>query len=64
VRPLMARAERFREAGGDIKLCGLSPYLSAILRAAGAWLSFECYQTAAEAQAAFMPGAELPRPWR
>src|SRR5690349_17844542 len=35
VRPLSARAEGFRRAGGDIKLSGLSPYLAAIFRAAG-----------------------------
>jgi anti-anti-sigma factor len=64
VRPLVARAERFRQAGGDIKLCGLSPYLAAIFRAAGAHQAFECYATRAEAQAAFLPGAESLRPWR
>src|SRR5919202_696785 len=36
VKPLMARGEAFRRAGGDIKLSGLSAYVAAIFRAAGA----------------------------
>jgi anti-anti-sigma factor len=53
VRPLMARAEGFRRAGGDIKLSGLSPYLSAIFRAAGAHDRFEMYPHMNDARAAF-----------
>ena len=53
VRPLMARAEAFRKAGGDIKLSGLSPYLAAILRAAGAHDAFELYPHMNDARAAF-----------
>lgn len=53
VRPLMARAEVFRRAGGDVKLSGLSPYLAAIFRAAGAHDAFECYPHMNDARAAF-----------
>lgn len=53
VRPLMVRAESFRRAGGDIKLSGLSPYLSAIFRAAGAHDRFEMYPHMNDARAAF-----------
>jgi anti-anti-sigma factor len=53
VRPLVARVEGFRRAGGDIKLSGLSPYLSAIFRAAGAHDRFEMYPHMNDARAAF-----------
>jgi anti-sigma B factor antagonist len=53
VRPLMARAEAFRRAGGDLKLAALSPYLSAIFRAAGAHDRFEMYPHMNDARAAF-----------
>ncbi len=53
VRPLIARAELFREAGGDLKLCGLSPYLHAIFRSAGAHAAFHYFAGLAEARAAF-----------
>jgi anti-anti-sigma factor len=53
VKPLAARAAVFRKAGGDIKLAGLSPYLSAIFRAAGAGDAFEQYETPEMARAAF-----------
>lgn len=54
VKPLMARAEAFRRAGGDLKLSGLSPYLAAIFRAAGAHDTFEMYPHMNDARAAFM----------
>ena len=53
VRPLLSRATFLRQTGGDLKLCGLSPYLHAIFRAAGAWTDFEIHPTAEEASAAF-----------
>jgi anti-sigma B factor antagonist len=53
VKPLMARGESFRRAGGDIKLSGLSPYLAAIFRAAGAHDAFEMYPHMNDARAAF-----------
>jgi anti-anti-sigma factor len=53
VRPLMARADAFRRAGGDVKLSGLSPYLAAIFRAAGAHDAFELYPHMNDARAAF-----------
>lgn len=53
VQPLVARADLFRRAGGDIKLCGLSPSLWAIFRSAGAHDAFDCYACAAEARQAF-----------
>ncbi len=53
VKPLMARAEAFRRTGGDLKLSGLSPYLAAIFRAAGAHDRFEMYPHMNDARAAF-----------
>jgi anti-sigma B factor antagonist len=53
VRPLIGRAESFRRAGGDVKLAGLSPYLAAIFRAAGAHDVFEMYPHMNDARAAF-----------
>ena len=53
VRVLVERAESLRRAGGDLKLSGLSPYLAAILRAAGAHDAFECYPHMNDARAAF-----------
>lgn len=53
VKGLLERAEAFRRAGGDVKLSGLSPYLGAILRAAGAADAFESYRHPADARAAF-----------
>ena len=55
VPALMARAEAFRRAGGDLKVCGLSPYLQAVLRAGGAdGAAFEVFRDAAEARAAMV----------
>ncbi|AGC47476.1 anti-sigma factor antagonist [Myxococcus stipitatus DSM 14675] len=53
VKPLMSRAEALRRAGGDLKLSGLSPYLAAIFRAAGAHDAFEIYPHMNDARAAF-----------
>jgi anti-sigma B factor antagonist len=53
VKPLMGRAEAFRRSGGDIKLSGLSPYLAAIFRAAGAHGVFEMYPHMNDARSAF-----------
>ncbi|HZH75470.1 STAS domain-containing protein [Archangium sp.] len=53
VKPLVARAEAFRKTGGDVKLSGLSPYLAAIFRAAGAYDAFEFYPHMNDARAAF-----------
>ncbi|MEN9799084.1 MAG: hypothetical protein RL653_2780 [Pseudomonadota bacterium] len=56
LQPLVQRAPLLRAAGGDIKLCGASPYVAAILRVAGAWQELECYPNRASALAAFRPG--------
>lgn len=54
VPPLLARVKRVREAGGDVKLCALSPYLEAILRVAGVHdAGLERYAEVGEAHAAF-----------
>jgi anti-anti-sigma factor len=53
VRPLMMKVERVREMGGDVKLCGLTPYLQAILRASGAHGLLEWYGSEAQARASF-----------
>lgn len=51
VKPLLRRAEVFRELGGDIKLAGLSPYVHAIFRSAGANDAFDYFATAQDAVA-------------
>ncbi len=53
VRPLMLRASGLRHLGGDIKLCGMSPYIHAIFRSAGANDAFDYYAEAMDAVAAF-----------
>lgn len=53
VRPLMLRASGLRHLGGDIKLCGMSPYIHAIFRSAGANDAFDYYAEAEDAVAAF-----------
>ncbi len=52
VPALVARADAFRRAGGDLKVCGLSPYLQAVLRAGGAHGAFEVFRDASDARAA------------
>ena len=42
--------------GGDVKLAGVSPYLLAILRAAGAHDAFEIYPDAGDAREALSQG--------
>ncbi len=51
VKPLMRRADVFRELGGDIKLAGLSPYVHAIFRSAGANDAFDYFATPEDAVA-------------
>jgi anti-sigma B factor antagonist len=41
---LVSQAEEFRRRGGDVKVAGLSRYLQAIFRAAGAHDAFEVYE--------------------
>ncbi len=53
VRPLMLRASGLRHLGGDVKLCGMSPYIHAIFRSAGANEAFDYYAEAVDAVAAF-----------
>lgn len=61
LKPLMARVRVLRCGGGDIKLAGLSSYLLAILRVAGAHDVFECHATLAQACGAFgWDGASSP----
>ena len=55
VKHLMRHAESYRLLGGDLKLAGLSPYLFAIFRSAGAHDAFDYYAAAAAARAAFEP---------
>ena len=59
VKPLVRRAETLRELGGDIKLAGLSPYLHAIFRSAGAHDSFDYFSQSAEAVRSFDRGVLL-----
>ena len=51
VPALVARAEAFRRSGGDLKVCGLSRYLQAVLHAGGAHGAFEVFRDAVEARA-------------
>ena len=60
VGALAARAEAFRHAGGDLKVCGLSPYLQAVLRAGGAHGSFEVFANPSDARAAMHSPFERP----
>jgi anti-sigma B factor antagonist len=60
VPQLVARAEAFRRAGGDLKVCGLSRYLQAVLRAGGAHGAFEVFHDASDARAAMTSPFERP----
>jgi anti-sigma B factor antagonist len=53
LKPLAARADLYRRGGGDIKLCHVSAYLFAILRAVGVHEAFDVHGTAEDAMAAF-----------
>ncbi len=59
VKALVSRAEAAREQGGDLKLSGLSPYLHAIFRSAGAHDSFDYFAQAADAARSFERGVLL-----
>lgn len=59
VKPLVARAEAMRVLGGDLKLAGLSPYLHAIFRSAGAHDSFDYFAQASDAARSFERGVLL-----
>ena len=53
LKPLAARADLYRQGGGDIKLCRVSAYLSAIFRAVGVHEAFDVHATVEDARAAF-----------
>ena len=53
VRPLMRHADAFREKGGDIRLSGMSPYLHAIFRSAGAHEAFDYFADVSDARRSF-----------
>jgi anti-sigma B factor antagonist len=53
---LVSQAEEYRARGGDVKLAGVSRYLQAIFRAAGAHDAFEIYTDAGDARAALSQG--------
>lgn len=59
VKPLVHRAELLRELGGDVKLSGLSPYLHAIFRSAGAHDAFDYFSRAEDARRSFERGVLL-----
>ena len=52
-------AELLRDMGGDVKLAGLSPYIHAIFRSAGAHESFDYFVDAAQAVRSFDRLAQL-----
>lgn len=53
VRPLLRVADAFRDAGGDVRLAGLSAYLFAIFRSAGADDAFDYFASVDDAVASF-----------
>ena len=59
VPALVRRAEEMRAAGGDMKLAGLSPYLHAIFRSAGAHDSFDYFSQSGDAVRSFDRGVLL-----
>jgi anti-anti-sigma factor len=59
VKPLVRRAEVLRELGGDLKLAGLSPYLHAIFRSAGAHDAFDYFAEPEDAVRSFERGVLL-----
>ncbi|HEY0882085.1 MAG TPA: STAS domain-containing protein [Archangium sp.] len=59
VKPLVRRAELLRELGGDVKLSGLSPYLHAIFRSAGAHDAFDYFSRSEDAVRSFERGVLL-----
>ncbi len=59
VKSLVARAEAMRAQGGDLKLSGLSPYLHAIFRSAGAHDSFDYFSQSGDAVRSFDRGVLL-----
>jgi anti-anti-sigma factor len=59
LRPLVARAEKFRRAGGEIKVSGLSNYLMYIFRAAGVHDAFEFFADPENARASFAEAVRL-----
>lgn len=59
LKPLAARARLLRAAGGDLKLVGLTPYVSAIFRAAGVEEEFKAYPTTELAKLAFVNAPAL-----
>jgi anti-anti-sigma factor len=58
IRPLVARTTLFRQAGGDIRIAGLSGYVFHIFRAAGAHDAFKFFASTDNARASFFPGAK------
>lgn len=59
VQPLVQRAHAMRAQGGDLKLSGLSPYLHAIFRSAGAHDSFDYFAQSEDAVRSFDRGVLL-----
>lgn len=57
VKHLVHEAETLRTKGGDIKLAGLSPYLHAIFRSAGAHDAFDYFAQTSDAVRSFERGA-------
>ncbi|MBX5484769.1 MAG: STAS domain-containing protein [Myxococcaceae bacterium] len=53
LRPLAARAEMFRAAGGDVRIAGLSGYLMHIFRAAGTHDAFQFFAETENARQSF-----------
>lgn len=53
VKHLVRHADAFRMLSGDIKLAGLSPYLHAIFKSAGAVDAFDYYASPRDARTSF-----------
>ncbi len=56
VKFLVSEAETLRSKGGDLKLAGLSPYLHAIFRSAGAHDAFDYFAQTTDAVRSFERG--------
>lgn len=54
VPSLVAARQALRREGGDLKLAGVTPYVAAILRAAGVAAEFELHPDVDAAEAAFL----------
>ncbi len=58
LKPLAEMADAFREAGGDLKLSGVSPYLFQIFKTTGEERAFDFFSEVQRASLSFEPVAQ------